>query len=182
MTIIVPVKHEVNPGVFIYGLAADLVYSPFLNPTIMERGKVFQAEDFVWGVTGDISIVNFEALEALTFDEFRDNLKAGIADSIIVVSHGDQVFTYDCNDGKRVWSNAAFTGEPLSWGCFNLAFNTGFNPYLIHDADVVYTWLAHLHAIYGFVPEDACENADIKHNCVKFSRDGIKKKGYYGGL
>lgn len=102
MTIIVPIKQEVSPGVFIYGLAADLVYSPFLNLTIMERGKFFQGEVYVWGVTGDISVTNLEALEGLTFDNFKDNLKAGVADSITVVCCGDQLFTYDCNEGKRV--------------------------------------------------------------------------------
>lgn len=182
MTIIVPVKREVHPGIFIYGLASDLVYSPFSNPTIMERGKVFQGEDFVWGVTGDISVLNFNAIVSPTFDDFKRNLKTGTADSVIIVCHDEQVFTYDCNEGKKVWSVATFTGEPLSWGCFKYPFDTGLNPYLIHDEKVVYNWLFHLHSLYGFVPEDEYENSTIKDTCVKYSRDAVKVMGYYGEL
>lgn len=182
MTIIVPVKREIHPGVFIYGLAGDLVYSPFSNPTVMERGKVFQGEDFVWGVTGDISVLNIDAVASLTFGDFRSNLKVGTADSIIIVCHDDHVFTYDCNDGKKVWSSATFTGEPLSWGCFKYPFDASFNPYLIHDVEAVYDWLSHLHSLYGLVLEDEYEHSTIKDTCVKFSRDGVKKMGYYGEL
>lgn len=182
MTIIVPVKREVHPGIFIYGLAGDLVYSPFSNPTIMERGKVFQGEDFVWGATGDISVLNIDAVMSPTFDDFRRNLKTGTADSDIIVCHDEQVFTYDCNEGKKVWSIATFTGEPLSWGCFKYPFNTSINPYLIHDEEVVCNWLSHLHSLYGFTPEDEYENSIIKDTCVNYSRADIKKMGYYGGL
>lgn len=182
MTIIVPVKREVHPGKFIYGLAGDLVYSPFSNPTIMERGKVFQGEDFVWGVIDDITVLNIDAITSPTFDDFKGNLKAGTADSIIVACHEDQFFTYDCNEGKKVWSIATFTHEPLSWGCFKYPFDASFNPYLVHDVEVVYNWLYNLHSLYGFVPEDECENLIIKDTCVKFSRDGVKKLGYHGGL
>lgn len=182
MTIIVPIKFFIHPRHTIYGLASDLVYSPFSDPSIMNTVKIFQGDDFVWGVTGDISIINVEAIEANTFEQFKLQLRAGVADSIIVVSHGDQVFTYDCNQGRRTWSNATFTGEPLSWGCFRYAFNAKFDRYLVHDADCVYEWIYNLHSLYGFKPEDDFENADIKFNCIKFSREDIKKRGFFNEL
>lgn len=169
MTIIVPVQQELENGEFIYGLASDLIYSPFSNPSIMKHSKVFQGDDFVWGVTGDISILNIEALEAKTFYDFKDKLKAGTADSIIVVMYGDNVYTYDCNEGKKTWSNATFTGEPLSWGCFRTPFNTRFNRYVIHNAEAVYEWISILHAMYGYVFCDNRIGFSVMNRCIKFS-------------
>lgn len=178
MTIIVPVQYELDDGEFVFGLASDLIYSPWTNPSLMESSKIFQCVDFVWGVTGDISIINLEALEADTFAEFKSKLTAGTSDSIIVVMCDDGVYTYDCNEGKRTWSNATFTGEPLSWGCFNIPFNAMFNRYVIHNANDVYDWISNLHALYGYVFEDERIKAAIMRRCVKFSAIDTRKLGF----
>lgn len=169
MTIIVPVQHELEDGEFIFGLASDLIYGPWTNPSLMEGSKIFQGEDFVWGVTGDISIINFEAHNANTFNDFRENLRAGTADSIIVVMHDEHVYTYDCNEGKKTWSNATVTGEPLSWGCFNVPFNAKFNRYVVHNGHDVYNWISGLHALYGYVFNDERVASAVMTKCVKFS-------------
>lgn len=177
MTIIVPVQYELEDGEFIFGLGSDLIYGPWTNPSLMESSKIFQGVDFVWGVTGDISVINIEALEAETFTEFKNNLNAGTSDSIIVVMSGDDVYTYDCNEGKKTWSNATFTGEPLSWGCFNVPFNAKFNRYVIHNADSVYEWISNLHALYGYVFTDEHIITTIVNRCIKFSAIDAKKLG-----
>lgn len=178
MTIIVPVQYELEDGEFIYGLASDLIYGPWTNPSFMEFSKIFSEEDFVWGVTGDISIINMEALEARTFMEFKSKLNPGTAESIIVVMWQENVYTYDCSEGKRTWSNATFTGEPLSWGCFSTPFNAKFNRYIIHNAGDVYAWISHLHALYGHVFLDERIDTAIMHRCVKFSEIDARKLGY----
>lgn len=175
MTIIVPVKKELDTGELIYGLASDLVYGPWTNPSIMESSKLFSQEDFVWGVTGDISVINIEAIDATTFDEFRSVLQAGKADTIIVVMYNNEVYTFDCNEGKRTWSNASRTGEPLSWGCFATPFNTVFNRYLVQHDDVVFHWLLILHALYGHVCNCESFKADAERKCVLFSKNDSLK-------
>lgn len=177
MTIIVPVQLELEDGEFIYGLGSDLIYSPWTNPSLMEFSKIFECDDFVWGVTGDISIVNIEALKANTFSEFKSKLKTGTADSIIIVVHADDVYTYDCNEGKKTWSNATFTGEPLSWGCFNVPFNAKFNRYVIHNAESVYQWISTLHALYGYEFTDERIHSAVMTRCIKFSKIDTKKMG-----
>lgn len=170
MTIIVPVTHELSTGELIYGLGSDLVYGPWTNPSIMQSSKLFSREDFVWGVTGDISVINIEAIDATTFIEFRDKLKAGIANTIIVIMYNNDVYTFDCNEGKRTWSNASRTGEPLSWGCFATPFNVTFNRYLVHDEDLVFHWLSTLHALYGHVSNHKILKAVAKSKCILFSK------------
>lgn len=179
MTIIVPVQYELDNGEFVYGLGSDLIYGPWTNPSFMEFSKIFQAKDFVWGVTGDISVLNIEALQAETFSEFKEKLKSGTADSIIVVMHDGNVYTYDCNEGKKTWSNATFTGEPLSWGCFSTPYNSKFNRYLIHDAGDVYQWISVIHAMYGYVFLEQHVNAAVAARCIKFSRDDAIKLETY---
>lgn len=177
MTIIVPVQYELEDGEFVFGLASDLIYSPWTNPSIMESSKILQCEDFVWGVTGDISIINLEALEADTFLEFKNKLNAGVSDTIIVVMHNEEVYTYDCNEGKRTWSNATFTGEPLSWGCFNTPFNAKFNRYIVHNASDIYEWISNLHALYGYEFHDERIIAVVMNRCVRFSALDARKLG-----
>lgn len=178
MTIIVPVQYELDDGEFIFGLGSDLIYGPWSNPSMMEGSKIFQCEDFVWGVTGDISVINIEALEAETFIEFKCKLEAGVSDSVIVVMWHDSVYTYDCNEGKRTWSNATYTGEPLSWGCFNMPFNSTFNRYVVHNANDVYEWISNLHALYGYVYTDERIKMTVMKRCVKFSALDDRKLGY----
>lgn len=177
MTIIVPVQFELEDGEFIFGLGADLIYGPWTNPSFMESSKIFQGHDFVWGVTGDISVLNYEAIEAETFDQFRDKLRAGTADSIIVVVYEGHVYTYDCNEGKKTWSNATFTGEPLSWGCFNVPFNAKFNRYVIHNANSVYEWISRLHTLYGYTFVDERIDFKVMNRCIKFSDIDANKLG-----
>lgn len=175
MTIIIPVKHELETGDVIFGLGSDLIYGPWTNPSVMESSKLFSQEDFVWGVTGDISIINIEAIDATTFDEFRSKLKAGVADTIIVVMYNSEVYTFDCNEGKRTWSNATRTGEPLSWGCFATPFNTIFNRYLVHDDCLVFHWISTLHALYGHVSNSERFKAQAKSKCILFSKADLFK-------
>lgn len=173
MTIIVPVQQELDNGDFIYGLASDLIYGPWTNPSLMEFSKIFSCKDFVWGVTGDISIINLEALRSQTFSEFQDKLKVGTADSIIVVMHQGNVYTFDCNEGKKTWSNATFTGEPLSWGCFSTPFNARFNRYIIQNAEPVYEWISIIHAMYGYTFPNERVNSAVMQRCVKFCENDL---------
>lgn len=175
MTIIVPVKTELNTGELIYGLASDLIYGPWTNPSVMESSKLFSQEDFVWGVTGDISVINIEAIDSTTFEEFRVKLKAGIADTIIVVMYNNEVYTFDCNERKRTWSNASRTGEPLSWGCFATPFNTIFNRYLVQDDYLVFHWISTLHALYGHVSNCERFKAEARNKCILFSKNDSLK-------
>lgn len=48
MTIIVPVQYELEDGEFIFGLAADLIYSPWtdrINTAVMSRCVKFSTLD-----------------------------------------------------------------------------------------------------------------------------------------
>lgn len=170
MTIIVPIKKQLVTGKFIYGLSSDLIYAPWTNPSIMESSKLLSQDDFVWGVTGDISVINIEAIDATTFDEFRSKLKTGTANTTIVVMYNEEVYTYDCNENKKTWSNASRTGEPLSWGCFLVPFNRVFNAYIVNDDRLVFRWISILHNLYGsFKRTEDCVSADYS-KCIRFSK------------
>lgn len=154
MTILVPFIDTNN----VIGLAADRIYSPFAKPQFMTGSKVFERDDFVWGATGDISIVDYRTQEINNFADFVDNFKATKGDCVIVVVHDNQVYSIDLNMDKPVFHNNTKSDEPLAWGCFKHMFGECLDAFVVNSEDEVAQFIRTLHSMYGYDGESAADH------------------------
>lgn len=154
MTILVPFIDTNN----VIGLAADRIYSPFSKPQFMTGSKVFERDDFVWGATGDISIVDYRTQEINNFADFVDNFKATKGDCVIVAVHDNQVYSIDLNMEKPVFHNNTKSDEPLAWGCFKHMFGECFDAFIVNSKDEVVQFIRTLHSMYGYDGESTTDH------------------------
>lgn len=154
MTILVPFIDTNN----VIGLAADRIYSPFAKPQFMKGSKVFERDDFVWGATGDISVIDYRTQETNNFADFVNNFKATKGDCVVVAVHDNQVYSIDLNMDKPVFHNNTKSDEPLAWGCFKHMFGECFDTFIVNSEDEVVEFIRTLHSMYGYDGESATDH------------------------
>lgn len=159
MTLIAVVRRVNDHGDEEIGLAADLVMSPFRDPSLMRGSKIFVRNDFVWGVTGEISAIPSYACSARYFSDFVSKLTYNVREhSELIVIFEKQVLTLDLSKEGESLHNATISGEPLGWGCFKYPFHSKFGTYeKVPVADAV-DYIKSLHALYGF---ENCDDGSL---------------------